>query len=402
MSKITLSTVSELQAFPSAAANINSNSDILEAAIDNTLSRDGTAPNTMGASLDMNSNRIINLPGPLGATEPLRLGDITEIDGTITVNAIPAGGTTGQPLAKVSNDDYDADWAAITGTGNFVKSTSPTLVTPALGTPSAVVLTNATGLPVAGLTGLGTGINTALTTNVGSAGAPVIFNGALGIPSSGTLTNVTGLPLGSVTGLGSGVATFLATPSSANLATAVTGETGSGALVFGTSPTLATPILGAATATTIAFSPTTGGIIGTTTNDNTTAGNVGEYTEASVASGSAVALTTNVAKTVTSITLGAGDWDISGHVAFTSAATTSFTIVAGSLSLTTDTSSSTLGRWNQTVSAAFVPNGVPISTVIIPSRFSLSGSTTIYLVAFATFTVSTAGGYGLIRARRVR
>jgi len=40
------------------------------------------------------------------------------------------------------------------------------------------------------------------------------------------------------------VATFLATPSSANLATAVTDETGSGSLVFATSPTLVTPILG--------------------------------------------------------------------------------------------------------------------------------------------------------------
>jgi len=49
----------------------------------------------------------------------------------------------------------------------------------------------------------------------------------------------------------SGFDTFAATPSSANLATLVTGETGSGALVFGTSPTFTTPTLGAATATSI-------------------------------------------------------------------------------------------------------------------------------------------------------
>jgi hypothetical protein len=68
---------------------------------------------------------------------------------------------------------------------------------------------------------------------------------ALGTPSSGTLTNATGLPISTgVAGLGTGVATFLATPSSANLASAVTGETGSGALVFGTSPALTTPDLG--------------------------------------------------------------------------------------------------------------------------------------------------------------
>ena len=66
----------------------------------------------------------------------------------------------------------------------------------------------------------------------------------LGTPQSGTLTNCTGLPVATgISGLGANVAAFLATPSSANLATAVTGETGSGALVFATSPTLVTPTL---------------------------------------------------------------------------------------------------------------------------------------------------------------
>lgn len=68
---------------------------------------------------------------------------------------------------------------------------------------------------------------------------------ALGTPVSATLTNATGLPISSgVSGLGSNVATFLAIPSSANLAAAVTDETGTGVLVFATSPTLVTPALG--------------------------------------------------------------------------------------------------------------------------------------------------------------
>lgn len=54
-----------------------------------------------------------------------------------------------------------------------------------------------------------------------------------------------------ITSLGTGVATFLGTPSSANLAAAVTGETGSGALVFATSPTLITPVLGTPTSVTL-------------------------------------------------------------------------------------------------------------------------------------------------------
>jgi hypothetical protein len=66
--------------------------------------------------------------------------------------------------------------------------------------------------------------------------------GALGTPASGTLSACTGLPISSgVSGLGTGIATFLATPSAANLASAVTEETGSGSLVFATSPTVNNP-----------------------------------------------------------------------------------------------------------------------------------------------------------------
>jgi hypothetical protein len=67
---------------------------------------------------------------------------------------------------------------------------------------------------------------------------PTFITPILGTPTSGTLTNCTGLPISTgVSGLGANVATFLGTPSSANLAAAVTGETGSGALVFATGPT---------------------------------------------------------------------------------------------------------------------------------------------------------------------
>ncbi|NBU32876.1 MAG: hypothetical protein EBS36_06905 [Actinobacteria bacterium] len=77
----------------------------------------------------------------------------------------------------------------------------------------------------------------------------------LGTPASGTLTNCTGLPVATgVSGLGTGVATFLATPSSANLRAALTDETGTGSAVFATTPTLTTPVIGAATGTSLALS----------------------------------------------------------------------------------------------------------------------------------------------------
>jgi hypothetical protein len=153
-----------------------------------------------------------------------------------------------------------------TGSGSIVLASSPTLVTPALGTPSSGTLTNCTGYAVGNLTGTGTGVLTALAVNVGTAGAFVTFNGALGTPSSGDLSNCTGISISNISGLGAGVGTWLGTPSSANLAAAVTDETGSGALVFANTPTLVTPILGTPTSVTLTNAtglPLTTGVTGT-------------------------------------------------------------------------------------------------------------------------------------------
>lgn len=111
MTKIApLTDLVDLQNEASAVSAINANNAKIETALTNTLSRDGSAPNQMGALLDMNSNKILNLPAPSSNNEPLRFQDLATFNGGGTLSAIPAGGTTGQLLTKKSGIDYDTDW----------------------------------------------------------------------------------------------------------------------------------------------------------------------------------------------------------------------------------------------------------------------------------------------------
>lgn len=157
---------------------------------------------------------------------------------------------SGNPLKIVKGTEIDTEFNNIaTAVATKADLVSPTFTTPVLGTPTSGTLTNCTGLPIStGVSGLGTGVATALAVNVGSAGAPVVYGGALGTPSSATLTNATGLPLATgVTG----------TLPVANGGTGVTTSTGSGAIVLGTSPTLSSPTINTPTITT----PTINGAI---------------------------------------------------------------------------------------------------------------------------------------------
>lgn len=131
------------------------------------------------------------------------------LKGLATASGLTMG--TAKILGRATAGTGAIEEIAVTGSGSVVLATSPTLVTPLLGTPTSGVLTNATGYTVANLSGAATG-----------------------------------------------VLTFLATPSSANLATAITDETGSGALVFGTAPTLAKPVINGTNPTAATYAPASG------------------------------------------------------------------------------------------------------------------------------------------------
>ena len=188
---------------------------------------------------------------------------------SLTTGTLTAPSSMTYPGAGIANSTGSAWGTSYTtsGSGTVVAlATSPSFTTPTLGVASATTVNKVTlTAPATGSTltiadgKTLTASNTLTFTGTdassvafGTGGTVIYSGGALGTPSSGTLTSCTGLPISTgVSGLGTNVATFLATPSSANLASALTDETGSGSAVFATSPTLVTPTLGVASATSV-------------------------------------------------------------------------------------------------------------------------------------------------------
>lgn len=166
-------------------------------------------------------NNFVNAGLPL-ASGKIWIGSV----GNIAVAQTPSGDLT------VSNGGVFTFGTVNANVGSFGSVTQCASVTVNAKGLVTAASQNVCTPAIASVTGLGTGVATALAVNVGSAGAFVTFNGAGGTPSSLVLTNATGLPVGSITGAGAGCITWLTTPSSANLRGCVTDETGTGLAYF--------------------------------------------------------------------------------------------------------------------------------------------------------------------------
>lgn len=190
-----------------------------------------------------------------------------------SIGTIPSG-TTGMPTALTNTGNAISDWefgltdfSNFTGTGNVVLSTSPTLVTPALGTPSSGTLTNCTGLPldgagVSGLLGLGNGgTNANLTASNGGIFYSTASAGAI---LAGTATAGQILRSGANTAPSWSTATFPSTATSAGTILRADGTNWVATTATYPTTTTANQLLYSSSANTVAgLSTANGGVLNT-------------------------------------------------------------------------------------------------------------------------------------------
>jgi len=156
MSKLNITDLVNLQNEVTAVSTINNSFTAVETAMENTLSRDGTTPNTMSASLDMNSNRIINLPLPISDLEPLRLIDAA--GATIPIILTPDG-DKGDLTVSGTGTIYTIDDDVVTyAKMQNVSAASKLLGRGDSGSGDTQEITIGTGLAMSGTTLNGTGV----------------------------------------------------------------------------------------------------------------------------------------------------------------------------------------------------------------------------------------------------
>lgn len=142
--------------------------------------------------------------------------------------------------------------------------------------------------------------------------------------------------------------------------------------------------------------------LGTVTNDNASAGVVGEFLSVTVAGGSAVSLASGTAKNVTSLVLTPGDWDVRGYIAFNPAGTTTQSLVLSALNTTSGViPQPTPAGASETVDYP-VPAGIGEGYSVPTARISVATNTTVYLITNNTFSGGANAAYGYIAARRTR
>jgi hypothetical protein len=326
--------------------------------------------------------------------------------GTASVLGLSTTGVTVNGTFKISTGTF-VSGGAFTYTFPAFSGTMSTLAGTETLTNKSINLANNT------LTGTTAEFNTALSDGnfATLAGSEALtnktYNGLTITSSTGTLTVTNGKTLsvsntltftgtdassvafgtgGTVTYTSNKLSAFSAT-TSAELAGVISDETGSGALVFGTSPTITTPTIN-----------------GVTDASSAAAGVVGQVISSEIATGSAVALTNITSANITSIALTAGDWDVYSTVVTKPASGTTTASVTTGIS----TTSATLPTHSLSSPIATTGDGGASSAdkvhyvATMPARINVSGNTTVYLVANVAFAVSTMAAYGSLWARRAR